>query len=365
MNDKRIEVNFDGEDEQPAQPPAKRLVITNEDLLNVPDQPRPQVGPVPAQVAPSWQYQKKPGVTAMSSGTVLQGAVAGLVGGFLAWAITEPLLGDDRPALDILLVLIEMGVFGGLIGGIIGCCLGAAEGVVSQVWEKALRAGAIGLGIGAGGGFLGGVFGQLVYGSLLQHSESQNLGTDMVARTIGWSIVGIFVGVGQGVGRGSGKRVTNGLLGGLAGGFIAGFLFDPIASVVQTGMLSRAVGITILGVATGIAVGLVEEIRKEAWLSVIQGPLAGKQFILYELRTRIGSSPKCEITLLKDPGIMPEHAIIEKQGAGHVLTNAHPQAMTLINSQPIQRVRLQSGNVITMGSTSLLFEEKAIGQQGF
>lgn len=363
MTDDRIEVNFDGEENQPAPPSVNRLVITNDDLRSVPDQPQPYRGPVPTQAFPAWQYQKKP-AAAMSVSTVIQGLIAGLIGGLLAWAINEPFFGDDTTTNDLSTILVEMGVFGGLIGGIIGCCLGAAEGVVSQVWEKALRAGAIGLAIGAGGGFLGGIFGQLVYGSLL-HSGTPTLGTVMTARTIGWSVVGVFVGLGQGVGRGSGKRAVNGLLGGLAGGFVAGILFDPIASAVQTGTLSRAVGITVLGAATGMAVGLVEEIRKEAWLSVIQGPLAGKQFILYELRTRIGSSPKCEITLLKDPGIMPEHAIIEKQGAGHVLTNAQPQSPTLINGQPTQRARLQAGNVITMGSTSLLFEEKAVGQQGF
>jgi len=368
MDDDRIEISFDGEEEPPTLQPAERLVITNDDLKNVPDHPpaRPQTfgGPVPGQGAPYLQYQqKKPGIVAVSQGTILQGAVAGLVGGFLAWAITEPLFGDDQAARDISLILIEMGVFGGLIGGIIGCCLGAAEGVVSQVWEKALRGGAIGLGIGAGGGFLGGILGQLVYGSLLLLGPP-TMGTVMVARTIGWSTVGIFVGLGQGVGRGSGKRVVNGLLGGLAGGLVAGFLFDPIGMVVQTGTLSRAVGITILGAAAGLAVGLVEEMRKEAWLSVVQGPLSGKQFILYEMRTRIGSSPKCEITLLKDAGIMPEHAVIENRGGSYVLTNAQTQAPTLVNGQVVSQTRLHGGSVITVGSTSLLFEEKAIGHQG-
>lgn len=365
MNDDRLEVNFDGEEERPAPQPANRLIITNDDLTNVPDHPPVPAGP-PRFAGPAptqaWQYQKKPGALAMSSRNVLQGAIAGLIGGFLAWAVTEPLFGNENTATSLSTILIEMAVFGGLIGGIIGCCLGAADGVVSQVWEKALRAGAIGLGIGAGGGFIGGLFGQLVYGSLL-HSGPPTMATVMTARTIGWSIVGVFVGLGQGVGRGSGKRVVNGLIGGLAGGLVAGILFDPIGSAVQTGTLSRAVGITILGVATGLAVGLVEEMRKEAWLSVVQGPLSGKQFILYEIRTRIGSSPKCEITLIKDPQVMPEHCIIENRGGSYILFSS--QGQTFVNGQPASQTRLQSGSAITVGSTSLLFEEKAIGRQSY
>ena len=359
----RIEINFDDEGKQPEAAYQKPLVITSEDLLNVPDTPRspmPQKPPPGYTATPGqeWQYQKKSGASAVSGRSVIQGAIAGLIGGFIAWAITEVLF-DYNTARSFPLILIEMGAFGGIIGGVIGCCLGAADGVTSGVWEKALKAGGIGLGIGAAGGFLGGVFGQLIYGSLYSSAQS-SLGTTMVARTIGWSVVGIFVGLGQGVGRGSGKRIINGLIGGLAGGFVAGFLFDPIGLVVHTGLASRLVGISILGCASGLAVGLVEEMRKEAWLSVVQGPLSGKQFILYEAITRIGSSPKCEITLIKDPQMMPEHAIIENRGSSFVLTSR--QGPALVNGHPANQTRLQAGTIIAMGSTSLLFEEKAIGR---
>ena len=363
MNDK-IEINFDGEDEQPVAKPQNRLIITGEDLLNVPDTPPRQIpqkqpGGFATQPDPGWQYQKKAGASAMSGRSVMQSTIAGLIGGLLAWAVAESLFGDNHTAGSVSQILIEMGVFGAIIGGIIGCCLGAADGVVSGVWEKALKAGGIGLGIGAAGGFLGGVCGQYLYGSLLG-SGQPGIGTFMLARTIAWSVVGIFVGLGQGVGRGSGKRIVNGLIGGLAGGFVAGLLFDPIGSAVNTGLVSRLVGISILGGAAGLAVGLVEEMRKEAWLSVVQGPLSGKQFILYENITRIGSSPKCEITLIKDPQVMPEHAAIENRGASFVLSSN--QGPALVNGQPAHQMRLQAGTMIVVGSTSLLFEEKAIGR---
>ncbi|NLN75496.1 MAG: FHA domain-containing protein [Armatimonadetes bacterium] len=361
MSNDKIEISFDDEDEQP-KPREKKLIITSDDLLNVPD-PQPLAAQKPVGFdAPAdsyMQYQKKPSASAVSGHSIMQGAIAGLIGGFLAWAVTEPLFGDNVASSNFVSIIVKMGFFGGLIGGLIGGCLGAADGVVSGVAEKAFKAGAIGLGIGMGGGFLGGVFGQIVYGALLQSGEP-GLGTYMVARTIGWSVVGVFVGLGQGVGRGSGKRVTNGLLGGLAGGFIAGILFDPISVLFATGLLSRLFGITILGAAAGLAVGLVEEMRKQAWLSIVKGPLAGKQFILYEQRTRIGSSPKCEISLVKDPQVMPEHIAIDNHGSSFSLSALMGQA--LVDGRPVHQTRLQAGNMITLGSTSLLFEEKAIGQ---
>ena len=61
---------------------------------------------------------------------------------------------------------------------------------------------------------------------------------------------------------------------------------------------------------SGLFVGLVESLTKDAWLLMIVGPLKGKQFIVYKNPTRIGSSPKCEIYLFKDPAIDPFHATI-------------------------------------------------------
>jgi hypothetical protein len=364
MSNERIEVNFDDEDEQPKikQQSPNRIIITNDDLASVPDtlvqQPQQMVyGQQPVYQSAQYQQYQKKGIAEVARGTVVQGTAAGLIGGILAWMITEPFFGDKVNATSVISIILEMGGFGALIGGIIGCCLGAAEGALSQVFEKALKAGAIGLGIGAAGGFLGGMLGQAVYGSLL-NSREPNIGTVMIARILGWGIVGIFVGLGQGIGRGSGRRVLNGVIGGAIGGFVAGFLFDPIAMVVNSGVLSRAVGISILGTAAGLAISLVEEISKEAWLSVVQGPLSGKQFILYETRTRIGSSPKCEITLLKDHAIMPEHAVIENRGNDYVIARMQPQAHTLVNGQPVQHSRLQSGAIITVGSTVLMFEEQ-------
>jgi hypothetical protein len=96
----------------------------------------------------------------------------------------------------------------------------------------------------------------------------------------------------------------------------------------------------------------VEELRKEAWLIVVHGGLAGKQFILYRPVTVLGSSPKADICLLKDPGILPQHCVLQETPGGHVLL-ATPEAPVLVDNRPAQHRRLVEGDTITLGQTVL------------
>ncbi|HEY3267026.1 MAG TPA: FHA domain-containing protein [Armatimonadota bacterium] len=375
MSHNRVEISFDGDDEQPKPPApeaeaptpgANRIVITADDLRNAPDRPaappRPMV-PGPMGYGPGKTKTQYP--SGVSAQALAPSAIAGLVGGAVAWALSEAMVGWQSETTSMGQMIAAMGGFGALMGGVIGMCLGAAEGIEARAFQKAAMAALVGLAIGAGGGFVGGAIGQLCFGVLIG-SGQPSLPNVMLARIVGWSIVGTCIGLGQGIGRGSGKRVVNGVLGGLIGGFAAGVMFDPIGMVTRfgagdTGTMSRAVGITVLGVAAGLAIGLVDQMRKEAWLSVTSGPLAGKQFILYEQRTRLGSSPKCEITLFKDPGVSPEQAVIEDRGSERVLMALDAQNPPAVNGQPVRATRLAGGCVITLGSTTLLYEEKAVG----
>ena len=156
------------------------------------------------------------------------------------------------------------------------------------------------------------------------------------------------------------RKIVNGLIGGAIGGFVGGFLFDPlsvlatimaqIAGATIGGELSRMVGMTVMGACAGLAIGLVEEIRKEAWLTIITGPLTGKQFIIYRSPTIIGSSPKADICLSKDTTVAAEHACVEIEGNRYVLAHL-AGATTLVNRRPIQRQALRDGDNIQVGAT--------------
>jgi hypothetical protein len=146
------------------------------------------------------------------------------------------------------------------------------------------------------------------------------------------------------------------------GGLLGGLLFDPIdlALTPEDGEanLSRCVGFTLIGLLVGLFVGLVEGWTKTAWLLMRQGPLAGKQFILFRDTTVLGSSPKSEVYLFKDAAIEPRHAVIYNRGGRFEIEDCQTPEGTYINGIPIRKHWLQSGDQIVMGKTVLEFALK-------
>ncbi len=352
------------------------LVIELEDLDEVPDVPPVgTVGPSYAPVDESFgQLKAQKGLIAggLVGSVVLQMGLAGGVGGFLAWLIQEPFITDAAAINSIARVLLEMAGFGAVLGGIIGLALGSVEGIVSRVWEKAVIGGLLGLGIGAVGGAFGGLLGQLVYGMMGGGAPGRNLILQITIRAFAWGVVGLFVGLGQGVMMRAWRKIVNGLIGGAIGGFVGGFLFDPISvagtvaaqitGAMMGGELSRMVGMTVMGICAGVAIGMVEEMRKEAWLTIVAGPLTGKQFIIYQSPTTIGSSPKADICLAKGTTVAPQHATVEIDGNRYILADLSGGG-TLINGRPITRQALRDGDNIQIGQTVLQYSVRSAPAQ--
>jgi len=297
-------------------------------------------------------------------------AVAGLVGGFFAWAVSEPFISDEPTRETLVTALLAMGGFGAALGGIIGLALGSVEGIVTGVWEKAVTGGGLGLAIGGAGGAAGGAIGQLAYSSF--DGGDPTLGASalvvqVVARAMAWSLVGLFIGLGQGAATRATRKIVNGLAGGAIGGFLGGLLFDPISLVFGgvslaltgqvSGWLSRLVGMSVLGLCTGAAIGMVEEIRKGAWLTIVGGPLTGKQFIIYRSPTIIGSSPKADICLIKDVQVAAQHARIQQEGNRYMLVDMSG-GLTAVNDQPTARRQLRDGDLIEVGKTVLEYQAR-------
>ncbi len=290
------------------------------------------------------------------------GPLAGLAAGLslgaamtgLGWLRTKGYVPSEETAV------LHTTIFACYIGLWMGLCIGIVEGIYEGNISKLLIGGIIGQAIGIEMGALGGLLGQLFYGWARQGVESLDI-QQILARTFGWGIVGVGIGVGLGLAHGlpsySAKKIVNGLMGGAAGGFIGGFLFDPL-SLVLGGLGSRLLAITLIGALSGAAIGLIEEIRKEAWIAIISGPLAGKQFILYNAITTIGSSPKCDIALLKDPHIAPQHCVIQQTGGGFQLRSLGP--LTIVNGHPIQQHSLRAGDRIQIGATLLEYQDRAL-----
>jgi hypothetical protein len=280
--------------------------------------------------------------------------IAGFVGALVGWAFCEPWFidgGGHRWGNYMMLPFVVMFMCFGF---------GAAESIVERSARKAVWRGLLSLVLGFVGGFIFDWVANLIFTITLAVVAQLGVQTYRnpafwVARGIAWMIFGIAGGIIYGLVDQSGKKVQYGILGGVIGAGLGGMVFDPISLATRAGAPSRAVGFALFGLATGVAMGIVESALKDRWLYVASGPLAGKQFILYKQLTVIGSSQQSDIYLFKDPAVLPRHGSIELRGAQTFL---HADGAVYVSGQPAKNRALQSGDLVQIGRYAFHFRER-------
>ena len=282
--------------------------------------------------------------------------LAGLVGSLAGWGICEPFFSDNPQSRGgwaeiVMLPLIVMFTCLGL---------GVAESIVERSAKKAVIRGLLALALGLVFGFIFDRFANIIFFIGRQIIASLGVQTYKnpafwLVRGVAWAVFGVAGGIVYGLVDRSGAKTKYGILGGLIGAGLGGTVFDPISFLTRTGSLSRAVGFGLLGLATGVAIGIVESALKDRWLYVASGPLAGKQFILYKPLTTIGSSQSCDIYLFKDTSILPQHGAIEMRGAQTFIRSDGP---VFVSGSPARNRALQSGDLIQIGRYAFHFRER-------
>jgi hypothetical protein len=251
-------------------------------------------------------------------------------------------------------------VVGLFLGVFLLCYDRATDGGWEEVGRRAAVAALPLLGISFAAGFLAQVIYSEILESILQSSgfPSANDARLYLARAVGWLIFGGGLGIAIGVVDRSAKRAINAGIGGAVGGGAGGIVFQFVGvNLHLSEALSRLVGFAVIGVLIALATRFIEQVRRDAWLRVVSGGMAGKEFIVYHAVTRIGSSPYNEIYLLKDPAVAKQHAEIVEQGAQRTLVAAHGAAV-LVNDAPIQRHVLRNGDRVTIGNTVIAYAER-------
>jgi len=280
--------------------------------------------------------------------------IAGLIGALAGWAIVEPGFVDAKGGhwgnFLMLPAIITMMCFG----------FAMAESAVERSAQKAVLRGVLSLPLGLILGFFFDLMANVIYNigmGLCFQAGAQSFHNPAVwvARGIAWMVFGAAGGLVYGIIGQSAKKGYYGVLGGVLGAGLGGTLFDPIAMLTKGGAPSRAVGFALVGVATGVGMGLVESALKDRWFYVVAGPLAGKQFILYKSVTTIGSRQQSDIYLFKDPAILPEHAVIQITGARVQLRANGPVHWA---GQTITNRVLQDGDLLQVGRYSFRYKEK-------
>jgi hypothetical protein len=243
-----------------------------------------------------------------------------------------------------------------------------AESLVERSARKALIRVGLSLPLGIVLGFVFDFIANIVYsigmGLCAQAGvQSYHNPAVWIARGLAWAIFGVAGGIVYGIIGRSVKKAGYGALGGAIGAAIGGTIFDPISFVAShdtasahSGAVSRAVGFALFGLATGVAIGLVESALTDRWLYVTAGPLAGKQFILYKPQTSIGSLQSADIYLFKDAEILPQHAIILQKGDRLQII---PEGPVFLGGQPLRSARiLDTGAILQIGRYSFRYQER-------
>lgn len=309
---------------------------------------------VPPTAGRRWLYDARTGP--------LVAAAAGIL---VAWAITE-ILGVENAgehATSKSSLNAASGLWTGSIAALFACVVvgfdRAVEGAWQEVWRRATRTAIPAFVVGFASGYIA----QAVYTHMLIAAVKHNdfdvgSGRFYLARIIGWAIFGLGIGVVFGLLDKSQRKAINGALGGVAGGAAGGAIFQWASLNIHSQHTPRLIGLLGVGLLVALAIRTVETARREAWLQIVAGGMAGKEFILYHAVTRLGASPDCEIFLLKDPAIAPLHAQIEDRGHQRILSVA-PGATVHINQTPVTSQVLRHGDQIQIGNTVIGYAERA------
>jgi hypothetical protein len=260
-----------------------------------------------------------------------------------------------------------------VVAGFIGLFIGAADGLICRLPRRALLSGVIGLLVGVVGGFVCSMAANIAYAPLthlaMKTSESSSswstLGfvIQMFGRALAWCLAGVAMGLGQGIALRSKRLLVYGLLGGVLGGLLGGLLFDPIDQILlgpdkPSAHWSRLIGLAVIGASVGAMIGIVELLARDAWLRMTQGPLTGKEFLLFKDVMNIGSSPRSDIYLFNDNLVAPDHALIRGVGDECEIEARQASHPLLLNNQTVRRARLRHGDSVSVGRTIFVFQRR-------
>ena len=296
----------------------------------------------------------QPSRVAVSAGKVGRLSLFGMLGGLIAYFVLEPQIriedGQDYSG-DTLSYVLMIGI---VVGAAIGTMLIFADELRGVKPLRLIRDLFLGLIVGSLAGVVGTYAAERAFDPFVQ---TRVLLLVVIGRVIGWAIMGTAAGVCPGIVGGSAVRTRQGAMGGFLGGAIGGLLFDTLAGITSGGSTSRLVGFVVMGLAIGAAVGLIEELRKEYWLTSINGPREGRSYILSKQNTLLGRDEMIDIPLFGDVTVQKRHARIAVDGSGAHLV-AEAGVPVLVNGMPTPHAALMDGDVIEIGRHRLSFHAR-------
>jgi hypothetical protein len=289
-------------------------------------------------------------------------AVYGALGGLLGWMLFG-VFGEKNPGGDVETLNHLLG--GALIGGAIGYFVVGVEALRDQSAVRFARLASYGLLLGATGGALGMVIGEKVNYFLVWLFGGDFVVLTMLARGLGWSLLGVAIGASEGIAARSLGKFSYGTAGGLLGGLVGGVLYELFDSLARaelgTNSFWSAMGLVILGACIGMLSALVQGVFQPASVRVLRGWQEGREYGLDKPASLLGRDEHADIALFRDMRVEKKHAYIKRVGNRYVLVNnGSPPEYTLVNDVPVADTRdLHDDDRIQLGNVLLRFQLRA------
>jgi hypothetical protein len=305
-------------------------------------------------------------------------AVFGALGGLLGWMLFG-VFGDKNPRHPWAMALLG----GALIGGIIGYFVVSVEAIRDRSLVRFCRLASYGVVLGMLGGAVGMLLGDEVNYQIVRALGAGRGGVGgglvlvgtMLARGLGWSLLGVAVGLSEGIAARSLGKLSYGTLGGALGGFVGGSLFglcylETVAAAGGESLLKflwAALGLMILGACIGSLSALVQGVFQPALVKVMRGWQEGREYPLLKAHNLLGRDEQADIALFRDMKVEKRHALIQREGPDRfVLVNTNsPPEYTRVNDEPVPHSRdLHDGDRIQLGNVVLRFHLRAAQARG-
>lgn len=246
-------------------------------------------------------------------------------------------------------------LFTGEFAAMVGCLLVVVD-EMSTMLKRVLRKVLI---TAVGGMIIGGVIGVGI----------DFIGTRMarislllfpLAQLFLFPLIGFAAGAAVSLTLGSRRRAGLAMLGGLVGGVIGGAVFQVIGSmgvqIIGNGSIGRFFGFIAMGAIIGLSVAFVEEAAKQSWVTVLNGPKEGRQYILSKPTTIIGRNELVDIPLFGDMSVVRDHAHLNL--LGHLVQLQAAGGEVSVNGSVVQSTYLNPSDTIRIGRHSLRFHQR-------
>lgn len=291
-------------------------------------------------------------------------ALAGLIGGALGWIPVELVSNGhtitEQPTLELFWsATLSTAALLGLIGGLILAAEGKSLELTPLAKRRLLRGFIVCFAIGIPADYYSNeVFSKIITYGGWGPSQPGSMAYLVAARVACWTLMGLVAGASVGLASFSLRNIVKGGIGGWVGGFIGGLAFDPLNMLTGGGLISRLIGLSVVGLMIGLLIGLVQELTKSAWLNVEAGRLRGRSFNIDRAVATVGRAEENVVGLFGDPGVQPRHAVIERHGNNYVLKNLALQQGVFLNGNRIETAGLNEGDRIKISDYELSFHLK-------